>query len=143
MRADGGTRQPRSILLTVGLAVLTIAAGLASRRYSDVLPVFLAQYAGDALWAAVVFWLLAMFWRRAGAARLALAALAVAVAVEASQLFHPVWLDSLRATTIGAWLLGHGFLWSDLACYVGGVALAVGLDVAIARTHAFWKRRTG
>lgn len=42
------------------LFALTIAAGLASRRYPQWLPVVLARYAGDTLWAAMVFWMLAV-----------------------------------------------------------------------------------
>ena len=52
--------------------------------------------------------------------------------IEVSQLYHPAWLDAVRATRLGGWLLGFGFLASDLACYTAGVALAViverGLD---------------
>jgi len=42
------------------MVCLTIGAGLASRRYPEVLPIFVARYAGDTLWAAMVFWLIAL-----------------------------------------------------------------------------------
>ena len=121
----------RSIPLCLALAGLTIGAGLASRRYPELLPTFVARYAGDALWAAMVFWLLALVWRRAGTGRLALAALVVAFAVEASQLYQAVWLDTVRATRIGGLLLGRGFLWSDLVAYAAGVGIAAGLDMLL------------
>jgi hypothetical protein len=107
-------------------------AGLSSRRYAAALPSFIAQYAGDALWATLVFWLLGMWWRRVSAARLALAAIAIAFIVEGSQLYHAPWVDSIRATTIGALALGSGFLWSDLVCYVAGAAGAAVVDAAMA-----------
>src|SRR5262245_12823566 len=50
----------RSRLTYSTLLTLTIAAGLASRRFGAVLPVFIATYAGDTLWAAMVFWGLAL-----------------------------------------------------------------------------------
>ena len=53
----------RSYLVTGGLLLATIAAGLASRRFPALQPSFVARYAGDALWAAMVFWAL---WVRSG-----------------------------------------------------------------------------
>ena len=118
----------RSIPLYVTLACFTIAAGLASRRYPEVLPGIVSEYAGDTLWATMAFWLLALVWRRAATGRLAVAAMTVALAVECSQLYHAAWIDSIRRTTLGALALGSGFLWSDLACYAVGVGLAAALD---------------
>jgi hypothetical protein len=117
----------------VTLACLTIGAGLASRRYPAFFPAFIARYAGDTLWAALVFWLLALGWRRAGTGRLAGGAIVIAFAVECSQLYHAAWIDSIRRTRIGALVLGSDFLWSDLVCYAVGVGIAAVLDALIAR----------
>ena len=110
------------------LLALTIACGLASRRYGAMLPSFVARYAGDALWATMVVWLLALLWPRAATSRLALGALAIAVTVELTQLYRAPWLDAIRATNVGALILGQGFLPSDLVCYAVGVSLAALLD---------------
>ena len=59
--------------------------------------------------------------------------LAIAFAVEASQLYQAAWLNEVRRTTLGALLLGRGFLWSDLVCYAVGIfAGAVG-ELAVLR----------
>ncbi|MEP6833294.1 MAG: DUF2809 domain-containing protein [Gemmatimonas sp.] len=113
------------------LFALTIAAGLASRRYPQWLPVVLARYAGDTLWAAMVFWMLAVIAPRRPTQLLATVALGVSYAVELSQLYHASWLDAARSSTFGALVLGRGFLWSDLACYTVGVGLAASLDSAL------------
>jgi hypothetical protein len=118
----------RSIPLYLTLTVLTIVAGLASRRDPEYFPEFVARYAGDTLWATMAFWLLATAWRRAGTRRLAAAAMTIALVVECSQLYHAAWIDSIRRTTLGALALGSGFLWSDLACYALGVCIAAALD---------------
>ena len=110
--------------------LLVIAAGLASRRSGHWLPAFVADYAGDTLWAAVVFVGLGLLFPRQPTRTLALAALALAYADEISQLYHAPWIDAIRRTTPGALVLGWGFLWSDLACYTVGVALAAGLEAA-------------
>ena len=125
------TMRERPIPLYVALACLTIGAGLASRRYPAALPAFIARYAGDALWAALVFWLLALGWRRAGTLRLAGGAIAVAFAVECSQLYHAAWIDAIRVKRIGALVLGSDFLWSDLACYAVGVSIVAMLDALL------------
>lgn len=96
-------------------------------------PPFVAAYAGDALWAAMIFCMLAFVRPGASTASLAVGALAIAAAVEASQLVHAPWLDALRGTTLGALALGQGFKWSDLLCYAVGVAVASGVDAALRR----------
>jgi len=107
----------------VGLA-LVIAAGLASRsRLASVLPEFVAAYAGDTLWALALFLVLGLAFPARPTWQLAVAALAGSFAVEFSQLWRSGWLDAIRATRVGALLLGSGFLASDLACYTVGVGL--------------------
>ncbi len=123
---DTSTARSRSAV--VRWLLITIALGLASRRFPEMLPRSVALYAGDVLWAAMVYWWLALIWPRARVATLAAAALAIAVTVELSQLWRTPWLDAVRAHPIGALVLGQGFLWSDIACYIAGVALAVLID---------------
>lgn len=122
------TRCMRRRIRTTGLLALTIALGLASRRFPMWQPVWVATYAGDVLWATMVYWWLALIAPGARTVVLAGCSLAIAWGVEFSQLLHAPWFDSLRATTPGALVLGQGFLWSDLVCYTVGVMLAVAVD---------------
>jgi hypothetical protein len=123
----------RSRPLCAAIASLTIGAGLASRRYPALLPPFLAQYAGDTLWAAMVFWLLALVASRRSTVYLAVSTLVIAFAVEFSQLYHAAWADAVRGTWFGGLVIGSGFLWSDLACYTIGVGIAAGVDALFVR----------
>jgi hypothetical protein len=118
------------------VAVGAIMLGLASRRFGASLPPFLAAYSGDTLWALLVFALTGLLAPRAPIGRRAVASLAFAFAIECSQLFHAEWIDAIRATTLGALVLGHGFLWSDLACYTVGVATGAVMAVAMERFAA-------
>ena len=133
MTTATGASPPRSRLVTGALLLATIAAGLASRRYPAWQPAYIARYAGDTLWAAMVFWGLALV--RPGSRTLVLGAAAagIAFADEFSQLYRAPWIDALRASRPGALALGQGFLWSDLACYTTGVALAAAIDAGIRR----------
>ena len=107
------------------LFVATIVAGLLARRYGAMLPRFVADYAPDALWALMVFWLIGLVWVRARTERVAGSALAFAYAIEISQLYHAPGIDALRHTLPGRLILGFGFLWSDIVCYTVGVGVGV------------------
>ena len=132
---DPNSSAPRRRLIYAGLCVVTVALGLASRRFGAVLPDVVRLYAGDALWAAMVYFVAATAMPRARVASLAATALLFAFAIEASQLYHAPWIDGVRATRLGALVLGYGFLWSDLVCYTVGVGIAAAMDLVVrART---------
>ncbi|MDZ4672997.1 MAG: DUF2809 domain-containing protein [Gemmatimonadota bacterium] len=118
------------------LILVTGALGLASRCYPTAMPAFVATYAGDTLWAALVFWCLALLFRRQATARLAIVTVVIAFAVEGSQLYHAPWIDTLRDTLPGRLVLGSGFLWSDLVCHVVGAGMAAALDTAMAHRRS-------
>lgn len=131
-------RWPR--IRSLALVLLSVLLGLASRRFGAALPTAVATYAGDTLWATMVYWLLAFAMPRVATVKLAIFAYAISASVEFSQRYHAPWLDSLRDTRPGALILGQGFLWSDLVCYAAGVVMAVGIDLTFQR---FVHRRPG
>jgi hypothetical protein len=89
--------------------------------------------AGDTLYATMAFVLFGIAAPRWSTVRVGVAALASSCAIEVSQLYHAPWIDAIRATVPGALVLGYGFLWSDLACYVAGVALGAGIEALTPR----------
>jgi Protein of unknown function (DUF2809) len=121
---------PRSRVACAIALMLVIAAGLGSRVFGRALPEVVATYAGDTLYATMVFVVLGILAPRWSTARLALTALALSCAIEVSQLYHAPWIDAIRRTLPGALVLGCGFLWSDLVCYAAGVALGAGAEAA-------------
>ncbi|MCU0719100.1 MAG: DUF2809 domain-containing protein [Pirellula sp.] len=78
----------RTRLVYLIAATVVVMAGLASRRYRGQLPAFLAEYAGDTLWALMVFLLVSTL--LAGRPILTRAAISLALAflVEISQLYR-------------------------------------------------------
>jgi hypothetical protein len=119
----------RKPLIQIALITLVCVLGIGSRRYAHLLPGFIASYAGDTMWALAAFLGFGLLLPRASTRTVALLAMALSVAVELSQLYHAPWIDSIRQTTLGALILGFGFLWSDLACYAVGVGLGVLLEL--------------
>jgi hypothetical protein len=118
----------RSRLLYLGWFLGVIVLGLASRRFADQLPSWLAQNAGDALWALMVFAGFGMLFPRWPTVQIGAVALAFSWLIEVSQLYHAPWIDAIRNTRIGGLILGFGFLWSDLLCYAVGVFAGVLLE---------------
>lgn len=129
----------RSRPLYLFLTLLVSALGLASRWYRSELPAVLGAYAGDVLWAAMVFLLVALLWHQASRRSLVFATVLFSFAVELSQLYHAPWIDAIRATRIGGLVLGHTFVWSDLVCYLVGISTVALLDAVVLR----WTRKHG
>ena len=69
------------------------------------------------------------------------AALAVSFLIELSQLWHPPFLEALRATTIGGLVLGYGFLRSDLVCYTVGACICLVAETAIRQKYTEKQRK--
>jgi hypothetical protein len=125
-KSDCPMNRPR--IHSLLLLILVIAAGLASRKCAAFLPHFLSAYAGDTLWALMVYLMLGVVRRTGSIARHAWIALAFSFAIEISQLYQADWINAIRHTTLGGLVLGFGFLWSDLLCYTVGVLLGVVLE---------------
>lgn len=119
----------------ISLILSIIAVGLPSRLYSQHLPSWYVTYAGDFLWAMVVYFFIANIFNLSLRSAF-ITALVVTYIIEISQLFHPVWLDSIRSVKIFALILGHGFLWSDIVAYTLGISLSVVIDWSITRNQA-------
>jgi hypothetical protein len=110
-----------------------VALGLGSRRFGAHLPTFIAEYAGDTLWALMVFLSLGLIAPRSSVWWRAAVALVISYTVELSQLYQAPWIEALRRTTLGGLVLGFGFLWSDLVCYSVGVGTGVLLELVAYR----------
>ena len=113
---------------------MTIVLGLASRKFSFLLPGWLAKNAGDILYAVMVFWLIGFFFPRLSTARTALAAALFCFGIEFLKFSEFPWLAAARHSRAGALVFGTGFHISNLACYVLGAALA-------AFAEQFWRKR--
>ncbi|MES2176601.1 MAG: DUF2809 domain-containing protein [Gemmatimonadota bacterium] len=108
--------------------MLTVGIGLAVHFGGHGLPGGLRDPLGDALWAAMVYWIVSALSPTASPLGRSLAAIAFSYVVEFSQLYHSPWLDGLRATVLGQLVLGSGFDARDLPAYAVGVAIAATID---------------
>lgn len=118
-------KRNRQIYLSIVLLVITL--GLFTRS-SFMGEGFFKDYAGDTLWAAMVYFGLCFFLPKWSPIKIAIVALCFSYAIEISQLNQEPWLNNIRSTKIGSLVLGRGFLWSDFLCYTTGVLLAYWMD---------------
>ena len=112
------------------LCLSIIVSGLALRGFGLGLglPVFFVKYGGSLLWAAMVFFLVALAASGLKRPGIALIAASIAIGVELFRLVHTPWLDAFRLTLGGALLLGRIFSPWNMLAYGIGIVLAMLLD---------------
>jgi len=121
------TRRPR--LRFTAAAVLVVGVGLLSRSPLQAhLPPFIAAYAGDTLWGLLIYLLISAACPQRPAWVRAAAALTFAFAIELTQLYQAPWINELRSHRLAALVLGHTFVWTDLACYSAGIGAGLALE---------------
>lgn len=113
------------------LAALTIAFGLASRRFSHFLPEWMAKNAGDVLYAVMVYWLLGLCLPRLSPRRRALGTFLFCLGIELLKFVQAPWLIAARHSAAGRLVFGVGFHWFNLVCYALGAALSWGAEQAL------------
>lgn len=120
------------VTFVVAILLTIIVAGIVCRLAPLGLSLSFRKWSGSVLWGGM-FWCLAALIAR-GSPRLVILLLALSGAAlsETVKLLHFPWLDALRATHAGAFLLGTHFACADLiACTTG--ACVTGLLM----THVF------
>ncbi|MTI39319.1 DUF2809 domain-containing protein [Fulvivirga lutimaris] len=118
--------KPRNRPLYFFLIIGTIACGLASRASFS--PDFVKAYAGDPLYALMIFFIIGFFFSKYSSLQVALLCIAVCYTIELSQLYQADWINEIRRTRLGGLVLGFGFLWSDIISYTVGALVGYVLD---------------
>lgn len=129
---------PRNRPTYLALVIVIITLGLFTR--SSFLPLvmkggFFASYAGDTLWAAMVYFIVCVAFPKWSPLKIAIIALSFCFAIEISQLYQQDWINQIRNTRLGALILGRGFLWTDFLCYTIGIQLAHLFDSKVVTTE--------
>ncbi len=113
---------------------LVMLMGLLSRKFMFIFPKNIAPFVGDMFWAMMVYFGFRFLLPKLALLKSFNIALIFSFAIEISQLYQSNWINTIRKTTIGGLVLGHGFLWMDLISYTIGVIIAVIIDKAL--SHA-------
>lgn len=119
--------------LYVLLSLLVIPLGLFIRRHKADFPYLIGEFAPDTLWALLLFWVFRLLFFRYSANQIFIITLIFTYLIEFSQFYQGAWLVALRQTFIGAMLLGHSFLWTDLVCYTVGIGIGWVLEKILSK----------
>lgn len=111
--------------------IITILLGLAFRKFGYLLFSFLAENAGDVLWAMMVYFGFRFLFLKKSMLTAILLSLLFSFSIEFSQLYQEEWINQIRGTLLGALILGKGFLLVDLIRYTAGIVIASCLDCLI------------
>lgn len=104
--------------------------GIASRLKAGWFPGVVQPHLGDASWALAAYAVVGIIFPRCKVPVKLLIAFGVCAVVELSQLSEAGWLEAIRDSQAGRWLLGTGFLWMDFVRYAAGLAAGALLDSA-------------
>lgn len=118
----------RNRIIYFVILIIVMLLGIGSRKFGEYLPKFIVLYAGDVLWAMMVYVGFAFIFNKVTYKKITIMAFIFSYAIEFSQLYQASWINSIRATTIGALVLGHGFLFTDLICYSLGIGIALAIE---------------
>jgi len=105
------------------IIVSVIILGILSRKIGGI-PTFF----GDTLYAVMIYFGLRMLFINNSSKMTIVLALVFCFCIEFLQLYRAEWLLTIRRTTLGHYVLGQGFLWSDLAFYTLGILIAFLID---------------
>lgn len=117
------------------LLPIILGAGLFSRTEMIDSTSIYGTYGGDTLWTVMVYFVLRLLFPNFSPAQTCIASIAYSFLTELSQMLKYDFLLQLRSTRLGALILGHGFLWSDLACYLLGAMIAFGVDLILMKSN--------
>ena len=111
------------------LVVITIILGILSRKI-EVIPSFF----GDTLYAVMIYFGIRFTFINRNKKIAILLTLLFCYCIEFQQIYRADWIVQIRRTSIGHYILGQGFLWSDLGCYTIGVFVAYLVDSILIKT---------
>lgn len=83
---------------------------------------------GDFLYAIMIYVLIRILFINKEAYQIAFLSLITCYSIEFLQLYQAEWMLELRKTLLGKYVLGQGFLWTDILAYTFGVLIALLLE---------------
>ncbi len=106
------------------ICVILIVLGTLSRQF-DFIPLFI----GDILYSCLIYFGICFLSPTNKAIVTTLLALLFCYTIEFSQLYRATWLINLRKTVLGHYILGEGFLITDLIYYSQGIIVSAWIDL--------------
>lgn len=112
------------------LVLLILILGISSRKINGT-PLLI----GDVLYAVLIYFGLRLLFIHLKTYKTFVLSLLFCFTIEILQLVQTDWLITIRKTRLGHYILGEGFLWLDLFCYVIGTFIAFLIDWKCIKTQ--------
>ena len=101
------------------LTLAVVIIGIISRKIT-----FIPFFIGDVLYAVMVYFGIRFLFIHLKKSKSTFISLLICYCIELLQLYDAEWITEVRNTLFGRYVLGQGFLWSDIAAYSFGVLIA-------------------
>jgi len=110
----------KSRKLTLLILLFLVPLGFYTKFYQGYGETFVHNYLGGFLY--VVFWILVVFFisPHTNPVKISAGVFVATSLIEFSQLWHPPFLETLRANFLGRTILGTSFVWYDFIWYLAG-----------------------
>ena len=112
------------------LLIIVIFLGIISRKID-----FVPLCFGDFFYAVMIYLLTRIFLIKHKPIQIAIISLLICYSIEFLQLYQAEWIIAVRKTLFGRYVLGQGFLWTDLAAYTFGITFAFITEKIILKNH--------
>lgn len=111
--------------------ITVIFLGIISRKTH-----FVPLYFGDFLYAIMIYLLIRILLIKNKSIQVAVFSLLLCYSIETFQLYHADWIIPIRKTLFGRYVLGQGFLWTDILAYTFGVVMAFCIEKIVIKNYA-------
>jgi len=112
------------------ILLLIIFLGIFSREFDEI-----PLCTGDFLYAVMMYTFIRILLIEKKATQILIFALLICYTIEFSQLYQADWINELRKTLFGRYVLGQGFLWSDILAYTFGAFTAFLIERIALKTN--------
>ena len=105
------------------ILLLIIFLGIFSREFDEI-----PLCTGDFLYAVMIYVFIKILLIDKKTTQILIFSLLICYSIEFFQLYQADWINALRQTLFGRYVLGQGFLWSDIMAYTFGGFTAFLID---------------
>ncbi|MCI9844646.1 DUF2809 domain-containing protein [Flavobacterium pectinovorum] len=117
------------------LFILIIFLGIISRKID-----FVPLCFGDFLYAVMIYILTRIFLIQHKPIQIAILSLLICYGIEFFQLYQADWIIAVRKTLLGRYVLGQGFLWTDIIAYTFGITFTFITEKIILKNYIYETR---
>lgn len=115
--------------------IIVVSLGIISRKID-----FVPLCFGDFLYAVMIYILTRIFLIQHKPIQIAILSLLICYAIECFQLYQADWIIAVRKTLLGRYVLGQGFLWTDIIAYTFGITFTFITEKIILKNYIYETR---